>query len=40
MMDVFILAGQSNMAGRGNTRELPARYSVVDNDGEIRVMDE
>ena len=25
-MDMFLLAGQSNMAGRGNVAELPERY--------------
>lgn len=34
-MDIFILAGQSNMAGRGNTRELPAEYIAVDRQGEF-----
>lgn len=33
-MDIFILAGQSNMAGRGNTKELPAPYIAADRQGE------
>lgn len=33
-MDIFILAGQSNMAGRGNTQELPAPYIAADRQGE------
>lgn len=32
-MDIFILAGQSNMAGRGNIAELPERYTLMDNQG-------
>lgn len=33
VMDIYILAGQSNMAGRGSRRTLPPRYQAVDNQG-------
>lgn len=32
-MEVYILAGQSNMAGRGSRRSLPPRYQATDNEG-------
>lgn len=31
-MELFILAGQSNMAGRGCTSELPPHYAIDDSD--------
>lgn len=34
-MEIYILAGQSNMAGRGNCEELPTRYQSHDN-GECK----
>lgn len=37
-MEIFILAGQSNMAGRGNTQNLPPGYSYVNDDGKCTNM--
>lgn len=41
-MELYILAGQSNMAGRGDIEELPERYTRHradgDNDGTERCL--
>lgn len=35
-MEIYVLAGQSNMAGRGDLRDLPAQYRSATSEGGVK----